>query len=127
MLKRIAILMGIAVLAGVVTGAGNEQPRVFTGEIADSQCALNVHSLTRSHQEMLKSKYMGGTAKDCAEYCVKYLGGDFVLSTKDEVYRFDNPEKARPFAGKTVKITGTLEPKMRLIQIEKIDAVKAAK
>src|SRR5438477_2423169 len=34
----------------------------FAGEIADTQCALNVHSLTRSHQEMIKAKQMGPDA-----------------------------------------------------------------
>ena len=34
----------------------------FRGEIADSSCATNVHSLTRSHQEMLKGKSMGTDA-----------------------------------------------------------------
>ena len=37
------------------------KPQIFHGEIGDTQCALNVHSMTRSHTEMLKSKKMGGT------------------------------------------------------------------
>jgi hypothetical protein len=62
-----------------------DKAQTFRGEIADTQCAFNVHSLTRSHTEMLKSKRMGGTAAACAIYCVQYLGGDFVLSSKTEV------------------------------------------
>ena len=31
-----------------------QNARVFQGDISDNQCAMNVHSLTRSHQEMLK-------------------------------------------------------------------------
>jgi hypothetical protein len=80
-------------------------------------CALNVHSMTRSHTEMLKSKKMGGTSGACASYCEQYLGGDFVLSSKNEVYRIDNQEKVRLFAGQKVKITGTLETKNKTVHV----------
>jgi len=108
-------------VAVVLAYAGDAKPQVFRGEIGDTQCALNVHSLTRSHTEMLKSKKMGGTAGACATYCVQYLGGDFVLSSKNEVYRLDNQEKVRLFAGQRVKITGTLEPKGKTIHIADIE------
>jgi hypothetical protein len=45
----------------------------------------------------------------CASYCVQYLGGYFVLGSKSEVYRLDNQEKVRLFAGRRVNITGNLE------------------
>jgi hypothetical protein len=97
------------------------QTDVFKGEIADSQCALNVHSLSRSHKEMLKSKNMGSTAADCARYCIKNLGGAFVLQMKDKVYRLDNQELAEKNAGQKVKVTGTLDPKTNTIHIISID------
>jgi hypothetical protein len=97
------------------------QTEVFKGEIADSQCALNVHSLSRSHKEMLKSKNMGSTAADCARYCIKNLGGAFVLQMKDKVYRLDNQELAEKNAGQKVKVTGTLDPKTNTIHIISID------
>jgi hypothetical protein len=98
-------------------GTGDDKPQTFHGEIGDTQCALNVHSMTRSHAEMLKSKKMGGTPGACASYCVQYLGGDFVLSSKNDVYRLDNQEKVRLFAGQKVKVTGTLESKSKTIHI----------
>lgn len=101
--------------------AGEERTQTFHGEIGDTQCALNVHSMTRSHAEMLKSKKMGGTPGACATYCVQYLGGDFVLSSKTEVYRLDNQEKVRLFAGQKVKITGTLESKGKTIHVATIE------
>lgn len=104
-------------LAALLAHAGDDKPQTFHGEIGDTQCALNVHSLTRSHKEMLESKKMGGTAGACALYCVQYLGGDFVLSSKNEVYRLDNQEKVRLFAGQKVNITGTLELKSKVIHI----------
>jgi len=55
-------------------------------EVSDSQCAMNVHSLTHSHQEMLKSKsLMGGTSAQCAMQCAKQMGGEFVLAAGKEV------------------------------------------
>jgi hypothetical protein len=113
-------LFGIAssLLAAVLLAhAADGKPQIFRGEIADTQCALNVHSLTRSHIEMLKSKKMGGTPGGCASYCVQYLGGDFVLTLKNEVYRLDNQDKVRLFAGQQVKITGTLDPKSKTIHL----------
>ncbi len=91
--------------------------KCFMARSADTQCALNVHSMTRSHKEMLESKKMGGTPGACASYCVQYLGGDFVLASKNEVYRLDNQEKVSLFAGQKVNITGTLESKSKTIHI----------
>ncbi len=108
-------------VAVLLAQAGDDKPQTFRGEIGDTQCALNVHSMTRSHTAMLKSKKMGGTPGACASYCVQYLGGDFVLSSKNEVYRLDNQEKVRLFAGQKVKITGTLESKNKTIHIVDIE------
>lgn len=105
----IAVIAAVMWIAADAT-AGDER-RTFVGEISDSQCALNVHSLTRSHQEMLKSKSMGGSAAECANYCVKYLGGDYVLSSPTDVYRLDNQDEAAKFAGQTVKLVGVLGQK----------------
>ncbi len=111
-MKTVPVIAAIAVgmwFAAVATA--NDEQRTFLGEISDSQCALNVHSLTRSHQEMLKSKSMGGSPAECSNYCVKYLGGDYVLSSKADVYRLDEQEKVAKFAGQQVKLVGVLGPK----------------
>jgi hypothetical protein len=122
---KIAIWTGSWVLAlAVLAHAGDGDSRVFRGEISDSQCALNVHSLTRSHQEMLKSKSMGGTAKECSLYCIKYLGGVLVLSTKQDVYHLDNPDKVLGFVGQRVVVTGMLESKTKTLHVVKVEAAK---
>jgi hypothetical protein len=74
-----------------------------------------------SRCHVLKSRKMGGTPGACASCCVQYLGGDFVLSSKNEVYRLDNQEKVRLVAGQKVKITGTLESKSKTIHIVDIE------
>lgn len=111
-------LAAVLIFGGVSQGEGT---RVFRGEISDSQCALNVHSLTRSHQEMLKSKSMGGTANTCAVYCIEHMGGSLVLSAGKEVYRLDRPDLVHGFEGQRVKITGTLDPKVNQIHVMKIE------
>jgi hypothetical protein len=124
-MSKTSALMGCWMLAvTLLAHAADEKPQTFRGEIGDTQCAMNVHSMTRSHDEMLKSKKMGGTPGACSSYCVQYLGGDFVLSTKNEVYRLDNQEKVRLFAGQKVKITGTLDPKGKTIHIVDIEPLQ---
>jgi hypothetical protein len=121
-MNRTAIFLASCLLALCVSVRNaNAADRLFKGEISDSQCALNVHSLTRSHGEMLKSKSMGGNATDCTLYCVKYHGGDFVLSSKDDVFRLDNQALARNFAGQKVAVTGTMLPDKKTIHVVKVE------
>lgn len=109
---------GILALAGAAQG---QSTRLFRGEVSDSQCALNVHSLTRSHQEMLKSKSMGGTANTCSVYCIEHLGGYLVLSSGNSVYRLDRADLVHGFEGRRVIITGVLDAKTNEIHVVKID------
>lgn len=104
--------------AGAVHG---QNSRVFHGEVSDSQCALNVHSLTRSHQEMLKSKSMGGTANTCSVYCIEHMGGYLVLSSGKDVYRLDRSDLVHGFEGRRVVVTGVLDSKVNQIHVLKID------
>jgi len=91
--------------------------KTFRGEIADTQCALNVHSLSKSHKEMIGMKPDLKTDADCARFCVKERGGKFVLQSKEKVYRLAKPDEAEPFAGQQVKIVGTLDPKSNTITV----------
>jgi len=110
-----------AAAALALAAAFGQSSQVFHGEVSDSQCALNVHSLTRSHQEMLKSKSMGGTANTCAVYCIEHLGGYLVLSAGKNVYRLDRADLVHGFEGRKVVITGVLDPKANQIHVLKID------
>lgn len=105
----------------LVTAAFSQSAQIFRGEISDSQCALNVHSLTRSHEEMLKSKSMGGTANTCAVYCIEHLGGYLVLSAGKNVYRLDRADLVHGFEGRKVVINGVLDPKLNQIHVLKIE------
>jgi len=111
-------VVGVLALAGVACG---QTSHVFRGEVSDSQCALNVHSLTRSHQEMLKSKSMGGTSNTCSVYCIEHLGGYLVLSAGNDVYRLDRSDLVHGFEGRRVVVTGVLDTKLKQIHVLKID------
>jgi len=108
----------ILLLAGAAHGQASH---VYRGEVSDSQCAMNVHSLTRSHQEMLKSKSMGGTSNTCSVYCIEHLGGYLVLSAGNDVYRLDRADLVHGFEGRRVVITGVLDSKLKQIHVLKID------
>ena len=123
MKRNLTCLMGLVVCLVSSLSASNVV-RTFRGEISDSQCAMNVHSLTHSHQEMLKSKSMGGTSAECARYCAKQMGGEFVLSAGKDVYRIDNQVEAEKLAGQRVKISGTLDAKTKAIHVVAIEPEK---
>jgi len=114
----------ICAAAGILSLAGTalaQSQRTFRGEVSDSQCALNVHSLTRSHMEMLKSKSMGGTSNTCSVYCIEHLGGYLVLSVGKDVFRLDRTDLVHGFEGQKVRITGVLDNKLNQIHVLKIE------
>jgi hypothetical protein len=108
----------------IMTYASDDPVHTFEGEVSDSQCAMNVHSLTRSHQEMLKTKSHGNTPADCTIYCVEYLGGRFVLVSGKKVYRLDNDDLVKKFAAQQVKISGILDTKTEAIHVISVDKLQ---
>ena len=115
------VIESVIVGLSLIIAAFGQNTQTFHGEVSDSQCALNVHSLTRSHQEMLKSKSMGGTPNTCAVYCIEHLGGYLVLSAGKNVYRLDRADLVHGFEGRRVVITGVLDTKLNQIHVLKID------
>jgi hypothetical protein len=119
-LKTLLFILGTVALA---TG-GSGKP-AFYGEISDSQCAMNVHSLSRSHQEMTAKRTMGTDAASCASACVA-RGGEWVLSSGDVVYRLKNQNGVQEFAGQRVKVIGILDAKTNTIDHTSIEIAPLA-
>lgn len=120
----VATMITAALVLSALRGtAASDRDQIFKGEVSDSQCALNVHSLSRSHEEMLKKRNIGTTPAECARYCVKYLGGVFVLSVKDKVYKLDNQDLAEKYAGQKVKLSGVLNTASNTIAVHDIQPV----
>jgi hypothetical protein len=118
---RIAFL----VLASISLAAAGSVRTAFHGEISDTQCAMNVHSLSRSHEEMIAKNTMGTDAASCARACVR-RGGEWVLRSGDDVYRLKNQAGIDEFAGKKVQITGTLDTKTNTIDNTGIEPTSKA-
>jgi len=118
---RIALLFLVA-----TTLAAGSSRSAFIGEISDTQCALNVHSLSRSHQEMIEKQSIGTDAASCAKACVR-RGGEWVLRSGEDVYRLKNQTGLEDFAGQRVEVRGTLDAKTNTIDNINIDVAPSAK
>ena len=109
----------MVLFVSALAGAGSAQ-KTFMGEISDSQCAMNVHSLSRSHEEMIKRKTLGTDPASCARACVR-RGGEWVLRSGNDVYRLQNQEGVDEYAGQQVKISGSLDVATNTINNERIE------
>ena|SRR5271165_4495999 len=111
--KTRKLLISIVLLAALTSTEASSVAgeTAFEGEIADSQCAMGVHSINRSHKEMIEMGHAGKTAEDCTRYCVHSRGGRYVLLTKHGVFKLDNQELAEKYAGQKVKLSGALDSK----------------
>lgn len=115
------VMLALALALSGLCVAQENAERVFTGYISDSQCALNVHSLSRSHKEMLKSGDFGKTPADCVWYCVTQRGGKFVLQAGRKIFKLDDQNIDRELAAQKVRITGTLDEQTDTIHVLKIE------
>ena len=124
-MKSFAIL--VLLLGSITPATAGTAKSVFRGEISDTQCAMNVHSLNRSHEEMITKNTMGTDPASCAKACVR-RGGEWVLRSGDDVYRLKNQAGMEDFAGEKVQITGILDTKTNTIENTGIEvtAPKAA-
>jgi Protein of unknown function (DUF5818) len=129
MKKNRRFILGVAALVcglGICVQVRGGNEKTFKGEIADTQCALNVHSLSQSHKEMIGMKPEIKSNADCARFCVKERGGRFVLQTADKVYKLDAQVLAEQWAGLKVKLVGTLDLKTDVITVRSIEPLAAA-
>jgi hypothetical protein len=93
-------------LAGSLFGAS------FTGVITDSMCAT-------SHESMKM-----GPDPDCIRACVKDHNSKYALRVGNQVYKLSDQQTPASFAGKKVKVTGTLYEKTGIIKVDAIEPVK---
>lgn len=119
-----ASLLVLMLLLVSFASSKDKEPAVLTlqGEISDSQCAFNVHSVDHSHESMTKKGVFGKDARSCTLHCAKEMGGVFVLVTKKDVYRLDDQTLSEQFAGKKVKVSGTLDAKGETLHVLKMEA-----
>lgn len=122
------LLLGASLLLLASYGFSKDKDKevlVLHGAIADSQCAYNVHSNSRSHDWMIKKGVQGATdERSCTHHCVKDMGGVYVLVVKEDVYRLDDQVSPEQFAGKKVVVTATADAKPSTLRVIKIEEEK---
>ena len=102
--------LGLFVAASLSAAQGQQ---TFTGVITDDMCPLGTHENMR----------MGPTDAECAKACVVAHGAAWVLADGATAYGLSDQKAPEAFAAKKVRVTGTLDPKTRLIQVTAIAAV----
>ncbi len=108
LLARTGFLAAAVLLAAPLSKlpARSGTTNTFRGEVTDTFCAQN-----GSHTEMMaKMTSMGRDKETCAKECAK-IGAKYVLydEAQKRVYKLDDQAKAAAFAGKTVRVSGTVE------------------
>jgi hypothetical protein len=121
---KLFVTLSVALVL-VASATGGTQRTSFGGEISDSQCAMNVHSLSRSHEEMIKRRTLGTDAASCSKACVR-RGGEWVLRSGDNVYHLLYQAGVEQFAGQKVKVIGTLDASINTIDNYHIDVDDSA-
>ena len=86
--------------------------QTFSGVVTDSMCATGDHSRMR----------MGSNDAECTTACVSAHGATYVLYDGKTAYALSDQRTPEKFAGKKVKVTGTLDAKTKTIQVESISA-----
>lgn len=86
--------------------------QTFTGVITDDMCPTGTHTHMR----------MGPTDAECAKACVALHGAAYVLYDGKNAYVLSDQKTPESFAAQKVRVTGTLEPKTRTIQVTAITA-----
>ena len=92
--------------------AGALCAETFTGVITDSMCAT-------THEGMGM-----GPDPDCVKACVKGHNSKYSLRVGTQVYKLSDQQSPAAFAGKKVKVTGTLYEKTGIIKVDSIEAAK---
>jgi hypothetical protein len=88
--------------------------QTFTGVITDSMCATGDHSKMQ----------MGPTDAECTVACIKEHDATYILYDGKDAYTLSDQRTPEKFAGKRVKVMGTLDAKTKTIQVESIAAAK---
>jgi hypothetical protein len=103
-MKKIVLSIFAAALAA---GAANQQ--VFTGVITDSMCG-------KDHAAMKVAP-----DSKCVLECVKG-GSKYALFVGNESYLLSDQKTPEQFAGRRVKVTGTLYEKTKILKVDSITA-----
>jgi type 1 fimbria pilin len=119
-MKKLAIISSAALFClalGLTVSLSAQKTATYKGEVMDSPCAL-----LGGHSAMAQK---GESDKDCTLRCVK-AGGKFALFNPADKswFTLDTQQKAEPFAGMMVTVTGTVDAATKTLHITTIKAAK---
>ena len=105
MTKKLAMLVVLLLVVGSMVWAGSQ---TWTGTVSDSHCGAR-HAVASEK------------AAACVARCVKG-GAKYVLVSGGKVYQLDAQDKFTDYAGKSVKVTGSLQGDT--IAVESVEAAQ---
>ena len=85
----------------------------FRGVVTDDNCENGDHS----HMKM------GDTEAECTVACINAHGASYVLFDGKTAYTLSDQKSPEKFAGKKVKVVGTLDAGKKIIQVSSISAI----
>jgi hypothetical protein len=109
------LIVGVLTATGLVAAASLsavQRPQTFTGIVTDSECGPDGHAIMR----------MGPTDGECTRMCVLSHGAAYVLLDGKTVYGLSDQAAPETFAGRRVRVVGTLNAGTRTIQVESMTA-----
>jgi hypothetical protein len=104
----------IPTLLIVTTLAAAPAKQTFTGTITDDVCPKADHSQMQ----------MGPTDGECTIACIGIHGASYVLYDGKDTYGLSDQKDPEKFAGKKVKVLGTLDAKTKTIQVDSVSAAQ---
>jgi hypothetical protein len=108
--SKALLIVGVLALVSVRAPAA-QKPQTFVGTITDDMCATEGHAAMR----------MGPTDAECTTACVAAHGAEYVLADGINVYTLSDQKTPEKFAGKRVRVMGTLDAKTRTIHVQSMD------
>jgi hypothetical protein len=105
------LLSSLLAMAALSAAAGKQ---TFIGTITDNMCGKAGHSQMR----------MGPTDAECTTACVSAHDAAYVLFDGKNVYTLSDQKTPEKFAGRKVRVVGTLDTKARNILVDSITAAK---
>ena len=105
------LVVSLLALSSLSAAQGKQ---TFLGVITDDMCAKDGHATMR----------MGPNDAECTKACVATHGAEYVLSDGKQVYTLSDQKTPEKFAGKKVKVTGTLDAKTKAIHVMSMTLAK---
>jgi hypothetical protein len=117
MIRRIAMALAVALLAGAASSADNA-PQMFVGTISDSECGLD-HARMKAQHHLPDD--LACTLDCCRKYKQEYVLADHA---SEDVFQLDDQKTASRFANRPVRLLGALDEDSGTIHVIRIEPAR---